>query len=314
MAEVFKRQPGDSVDLHHSLATDGTTSNESQDVRCFVTNPNGSAVSGSPFKLTHEARGSYVKRGAYSSDIIGVYREEYIIYTSYPGTENLNYERKVAYIDTQYEALGVAGGGGLSMSALSELLDEIPRKVWRYDTSAIKNKDTAIRQILDSMDIELPEDKTSQLISAINEIPGRVPVTKFDDSHITKKLDQIYSKKIEIPKFPIAQIIGAIDKIKSKIPKVYDEKKLYRAVADFRDLVEIYNEMEIQRTNSPDRSNGIIDVINQFNQQGAVRIRLAIKDIKKYIDKNNGDQESISKILKKLNEKPKKKYRFSSVD
>ena len=199
---TITKQPGDQVDLLHSLSTDGTTDNQNQDVRCFVTNPSGTAISGSPFTLTHEARGSYVKRAAYTTTQAGTYREEYIVYTTYPNDENLRYGRGIREVDCRYEGSANIGGvdAGFAKSlevALVKLRENIPELVWRYDLSGIKNPKAAAL-ILKNWITEgkaTPQD-LQPILEAVNRVPSQIIIPPLEPVQTT--LRELYQRMVDM--------------------------------------------------------------------------------------------------------------------
>lgn len=176
-ASAIHKQPGDPVDLWHALDWTGDDSNQSQDVRCFVTDPANAAVSGSPFALTHSARGVYRSANAYSAVVVGTYHELYIVYASgqYPSGESTVWNRSERLVDVKYEAIGASGGGdvltGDFLDSLTQRLKkDLPEWVWRFNPEGITNPSTAYQRLLTEMRAEAVVASNEKLKAAVEEL------------------------------------------------------------------------------------------------------------------------------------------------
>lgn len=227
---AITNQPGDTVDLHHSLDSDGTTYNQGLAVRCFITDPDGTTVTGSPFTLTHEARGSYVKRDAYTVTKQGTYREEYFVYTTYPTDEELRFGHGIIIRNVRYEGAGNVGGGvdpGGLENALVILRDKIPELVWRYDLATIKNAKTAAVMLKTWIEEGTASVTDVQpVLDAISKLPQKIEIPEL--SQIKTTLAELYGQAVQVKETTVQlqqtveQTQTAIKNIKS--PTDYQQK------------------------------------------------------------------------------------------
>ena len=298
----YKKQPGESFDCHVGYGSDGSTANQSLAVRAFVTDPNGSAVSGSPFTLAHEARGEYALRRAFTVNIFGIYRVNYIAYNTYPSDEALNFGRVMDLVDCQYEAIGGLGGGESAGVAdyIKNLLDEIPKKVWRFNPSEIKNRETLYQILLGALgggDNQKIQVALAQIMTAVESIQvpnysseianvlGSVRTLSLEFTKAFQTLEQKLSsldRNGEISK-TLESIIGFLTQIEKK------EMKVEVDVQKFLDGVESISERA---------KDGIVGVLEDRIVKAGDKADVV--DLLKKLFSREPDLSSITELIKEL--------------
>lgn len=280
MATNYNKQPNQPFDLNMVLEGNGTTANQSVDVRAFVTDPTGIAVSGSPFTLAHEARGEYVLRNAFSCDIIGIYRIHYMMYSTYP-TQNFSWREQADTIDVKYEE----SGGSVIMRGSgdedSDNIKKIAEAVWRYDISKIKNPKTAIRQIFDKLNINIPEVKLDKVINEVLNIPSKIIIPKqekpekIDFSQIIEYLKVLDHRMKQEPDYTCV-----FKGLRSSNKEIVNKLKRHIDIKTSK-IIKI-NAKDIDIDFTP-----IYSVINQADERERKRLKFILNKIRKFINEKD---------------------------
>jgi len=211
MPDIHKN-PNDSIDL--SVATSYNEDVGTLYPVAHVYAPGGSAVSGSPFSLTHVGNGVYVKEAAFQAKVSsGTYQVIYIFYTNTGHTtEHSNYGRVHNTITISIQSTTGLGSGGGGMYYDDEPLRKLIKELKKQVTD-LKKKVTSIEKQELSIDF-------APVFSAIKDIkfPEIKMPKEFDDTNLKKSLDDI-SKKVTKKSNSLE---GNIKKLTSHVAKSND--------------------------------------------------------------------------------------------
>jgi hypothetical protein len=344
----FNKQPNTYFDLVASYEGDGTTSNEILDIRAFVLKPDGVEHSSSPFTLVHKSYGVYQLNNAFVLSEVGVYKIVYRAYSTYP-TRDYNWREITDLIDVKYEEVGgpvVVGGGGADMAKSAK---DIAEAVWRYDISQIKNPKTAIKQILEKLDIEIPEVRLDEVLSEISKIPSKItiPEVKIPEADYSEVIDEIIDLKnsLDILESNLNNVETGLNKklsdinlqknlqnstveIVNKLKRHFDiqfSSKSSNEFNKFFNILDILNKSVIDNdinrvfqqiiklkddvSQSNQNINGLYGLLNQLNKGEVELLQLYFDNLYKIIDKR-ADKQEFYQALENLNNQDNKKLKF----